>query len=790
VVLGCALAVSAAMLGYVRVFAFFSSNDDEGYILQTIRSYLEGHRLFADVFTQYGPAFYVLESLIHQTLRAPLTHDFERLATVGLWVAASLASAATVLRLTRSSIAAALTLAGVFVHLAPLIGEPGHPQGPLVLVIALVALIAAWDREDTLSTRQVAAIGVLTAFAVLVKVNVGLYLALGFAIPVLFAVRLSRTRINAALLTGVAIVACFLPVVVARNHLRGWAFNYALITSLSLAATVIAIARPRRASLPFRTLARYVFAVAVAGALLVVPVLIRGTSIPALLNGILLRPSQFDRIFFMPLVLPATSLVAGSAGVLLSIVWVFSVASGRPPRLLAVAAAKILVAAAGLYLCRAGLGSQLAYFTPFLWIVTLPAGAAVWSRVAVGRNVLAFVAVFQSLQAYPVAGSQLAFATFLMIPISFVCAFDALSALRQRLGNTRTVSWTLHTAFAVAGIVFYRPVLSPTAWRAPYDAGYELRLPGATQLRLPGGDVARYHWLSGTVAANCGALLTLPGLYSLNAWSGVETVTDLNATAWMTLLTAAEQESVWRAVDASSRTCAVYNPTLEANWLGGRPLETLPSHHEMTARFDVVAEADGYRLLMRRTDVPPSGIVMRLVAGRQTFERRRSPLPVLAAFIVPPTTSTLRVWIKSNRTGVVLGCQSQEHAGLPSSRWLPMLYIGHTGRLYGQHWTAAMQVNATARAVNDGRWHHVVLAREENVQRFYVDGDLVGASSATIETSGLSSCQVGTGATSLWPDGPTGWMPFNGAIEGFAVSLRAWKAGEIAEDWIRTRPVE
>ena len=106
-------------------------------------SYLDGGRLFDDVFTQYGPAFYAFESLVHRTLGAPLTHNSERFVTVAMWVAASAASAVTVLRLTRSWLAAALTLIGVFIHLTPLIGEPGHPQGPLVLVIALVTLAAA-----------------------------------------------------------------------------------------------------------------------------------------------------------------------------------------------------------------------------------------------------------------------------------------------------------------------------------------------------------------------------------------------------------------------------------------------------------------------------------------------------------------------------------------------------------------------------------------------------------------------------------------------------------------------
>ena len=283
------------------------------------------------------------------------------------------------------------------------------------------------------------------------------------------------------------------------------------------------------------------------------------------------------------------------------------------------------------------------------------------------------------------------------------------------------------------------------------DAGYELRLAGAERLRLPAADVARYHWMTGTIAAraHCGALVTLPGLYSLNAWSGVPTVNGFNATAWMTLLSDAEQESIWRAVDGANRACAIYHPGLAKNWLLGRPLETLPARREMAARLQQVAESDGYHLLMRAADVPAVGVLMHLVSGRQMFERRRSPLPILANFAAAPPTSTLRTWIRSRRAGAIVGCQSEERVGAPLSRWLPMSMSGDPGAWSGQHWTTEMRVQRTERAVNDGNWHHVALVKEENSQRLYVDGELVGASDSTIETTGLTSCQAGTGATSL-----------------------------------------
>ena len=61
---------------------------------------------------------------------------------------------------------------------------------------------------------------------------------------------------------------------------------------------------------------------------------------------------------------------------------------------------------------------------------------------------------------------------------------------------------------------------------------------------------------------------------------------------------------------------------------------------------------------MRPADVGADGVDLRLIDGRQIFSRDRSPLPVAAAFLTKPETSTVRVWIRTMRSGVILGCQS------------------------------------------------------------------------------------------------------------------------------------
>ncbi|HET9654279.1 MAG TPA: LamG-like jellyroll fold domain-containing protein [Kineosporiaceae bacterium] len=58
--------------------------------------------------------------------------------------------------------------------------------------------------------------------------------------------------------------------------------------------------------------------------------------------------------------------------------------------------------------------------------------------------------------------------------------------------------------------------------------------------------------------------------------------------------------------------------------------------------------------------------------------------------------------------------------------YVPMLYLGNDGKLRGQYWDGSAAPITTAGAVNDGVWHHVVLAAGTDSQSMFLDGKLVG----------------------------------------------------------------
>src|SRR5436190_729514 len=62
----------AAFYAYCKCFSWFSPYDDEGFIMTSVRGFLEGHALYNEIFTCYGPVYYYYQWLIHGLIRLPL----------------------------------------------------------------------------------------------------------------------------------------------------------------------------------------------------------------------------------------------------------------------------------------------------------------------------------------------------------------------------------------------------------------------------------------------------------------------------------------------------------------------------------------------------------------------------------------------------------------------------------------------------------------------------------------------------------------------------------------------
>jgi large repetitive protein len=136
---------------------------------------------------------------------------------------------------------------------------------------------------------------------------------------------------------------------------------------------------------------------------------------------------------------------------------------------------------------------------------------------------------------------------------------------------------------------------------------------------------------------------------------------------------------------------------------------------------------------------------------------------------------TIGLWFKTTHAGQVLASLNDNPVvdGGTSSYYTPLMYIGSDGKLSGGPNT--VDCLKSAAAVNDGKWHFVMLvlnsASSPPADALYLDGTRVGLTSGTVSGGGtLNDSEIGAGYLGgAWPDEPdSGKSPtavfFNGSI--------------------------
>jgi hypothetical protein len=229
-----------------------------------------------------------------------------------------------------------------------------------------------------------------------------------------------------------------------------------------------------------------------------------------------------------------------------------------------------------------------------LWLLLVADGSPMENQLA--RSALVFTAILMTLQIFPIAGTQMAYATFLMPVIGTVCLCDALSAFDVKIGRLRKTAFVASSITVAAFCIFwgYRNY-------ALYVSLSPLALPGATLVRLSERDAQAYRSLSEMIRANCDSLVTMPGMFSLNFWTGIESPTNLNATAWPSLLDDAQQRTIVDKLEKVDRLCAVYHPQLTRNAALNRDLTQSPLAFYIFDNLTTVSVTNEYQFMVRQT---------------------------------------------------------------------------------------------------------------------------------------------------------------------------------------------
>ncbi len=562
------VAALAIAVAYTFFFVFSRSMSlDEGYLMITVQGFNSGHALYDDVFTQYGPFYYFYEWLLHSVLRLPLTHDATRLLCAFHWIAAAGLLGAAARQMTRSALAGIFVAMQSLVHLSSLANEPGHPQ-ELVVVLVALGLLAATRLAS--GGPSLGVLAVLTALLAFTKINVGLFFgfALLLALRCHSADRCARGAWNWLLLA----ISALLPVLLMRQHLAAeWCRNFALLAA-GATLTILFVAQ-RTADAGRIGVKNHLTMAAVFGvtsALLLAITLATGSSVRGLIDGLLLTPLRMASVALLPLPLPGAALVSACASLVAAVFVLWKrddsrVAAGVP-------VLKLLFALTGGFLLLGEAKLQIAFLLPWVWLVMLPAGHADKSQ-AFARVFLSLVAVWQSLQAYPIAGTQATLATFPLVLAFGICLSDALRSIARwprpaaRLSEITPATRRLSGALACVALLF---VFTNTWCKLPevrreYARLWPLDLPGTRWVRMNEELTALNQGLARYLSAECDTFVSYPGINSLYFWAEKTPPTQINSTGWGQL-SFAQQEKILGSLRTAPRAKLVVTEAMMQSW--------------------------------------------------------------------------------------------------------------------------------------------------------------------------------------------------------------------------------
>lgn len=597
-----AVGAATVYFAYPSIFSIFQAYDDEGFNLVSLHEYGQGGAIYEDVFGQYGPLYYQLMGTLIRLLGATPTHDVGRMITLILWVGGSLLLGYGLFRLTGRLLIGLVVQVTTFLTLFTLVNEPMHPGGLLVLL--LIGIVTA---SILLIPRNPEAgmflLGSLLAATILVKVNVGAFALVSVAFASTVIVPVLRKRVL-RLTAGAAFVLT--PIALMAGHLdESWGRVYALVVAMAAGAVAVTTLRVKASAiLHGRHLAWLVGGLTTTAAVVLVVALAQGTGPVRLVRGVLTDPLRQPDIFVVPLLLPTWALLWGAANLLVAIAaaWFFRRREEPGPL------PGLIRMAGGLLMMYAVAGPLLLGVYPFA--MALPLAWLAIERSPPERSLPAHVlipslAVLQTLHAYPVAGSQVAWSAFLLLAVAAIEVSAGQTAIETWLSRTRVGSRVRYWISAIPVLALASLVVLGAAPRLRFfTEGYSnnvpLDLPGARRLRLPQEQAEVLRAITADLRANCSTFISLPGLNSFYVFAEMEAPTGLNQSGWIFVFDEETQSRIVQQVSPIDRLCALRNRPLEDIWRQRRPLPGTPLVRYILESFQPLSMHGDYEVLVRR----------------------------------------------------------------------------------------------------------------------------------------------------------------------------------------------
>lgn len=594
-----AVTVILVPVAYVSMLGVFNAYDDEGYFLMTLRDYMSGHALYSQVLTIYGPFFYEVMGGAFKLLGLEVGNDTARAVTIVVWLVASLAGGVAAFRMTRSLL---LGLGAQFVTfhvLAALTSEPGQPSG--ILSLLLIGLVAATAYRSAHPRAIALLIGSIVAAACLVKINIGVFAGLAVAFALAAGVTGPRRKVF-LIATGLMLVAS--PFVLMAGLLgRDWVVEYALVAGLSAATVAVAClsAPPVTPSPP--TLAWLIAGGAALAVFCVGIAILGGTNPGDLFSGLVVAPLRLPQLYVWPLRINVGYVVWAAASLALAAA-ILGRRFGSAASLAVPGLARIF-AGALTWLTVLLLPSSLFFVAlPLAWVATQdPRRDTDGPTNPYARLLLPALAVTESLQAYPIAGTQLSIAALVLVPVGAITLNDGIRQLRGWSGRESrqqllTVASWVAPALLIANIAFYQ--LFAFLAFSGYESTQPLGLRGAESMRVIPQRAAALRSLVAAINQECSSFITLPGMSSFYIWTGQQAPAQLYVGIWLYSLDSAQQKQVVAQFQGRPRLCVVKDQAVVDFWAEGRPVPSGPLIEYIDNTFRPDRVFGDYELLVAR----------------------------------------------------------------------------------------------------------------------------------------------------------------------------------------------
>jgi hypothetical protein len=585
-----AFALAGVAAAWYRMHSHFQVYDDEGFLLLTLKQFLDGHKLYDEIFTFYGPFHYACQAFLYRVTGLPVSHDAVRLFSVIPWTVVPLLAAWIVYRSSRSIPLAALTHLVVFLGLRFFTWEPGQPQE--ICLVLLVLLAAALSHAGRGPATAVMA-GLLVAMLTLCKVNAGVFAALAVGLSLLL--QASSGIVRNVLLTGVIAATVLLPALLMQPYRGIWVQRWLFAATATIGAALMASLRQR--SLTPVSLRHCIVAASacLAGmALIVAPFLFWGTTLKGMAHMLIFRVSGGATQFEIPAGFNGLSMVSSAAALLLAAAY-FLGWGGR----VVSDAIFVMKLVFGVFVLSAGLQLQaytiFLYASPWVWLVGV--GGVPENNQADSRTGICLLAAISTLWAFPVA-PHILFVSILLMVSAAICLGDSLPELRNRLDRpSRGLGFERATAAAFFCVVLAGHLYNLRAARAVYESMVPLDLPGARSVRVPPQQYRLYHGVVDGIHRNCSGFVTMPGMNSFYFWAEQNSPTMLNLTNWVGSYDDTEQQRMTTDFARVTRPCVVLCPSVLEIWLRGAPTPQRPLARWIEEHFQPADSFEGCQLL-------------------------------------------------------------------------------------------------------------------------------------------------------------------------------------------------